>query len=198
MYGTDELDIRSRENVKENAEVFTPTVMVDQMNDLIPDAAWNDPEFCFLEPTCGNGQFLVRILEKRLVHGINVLTALNTLIGMDISELNILDSHKRLYEIVCNWMHQNNYVPQSKEWNVLAMQAIAIVRNNIFKVKDSLSYMENDLKKKKFFAIDPTGNNQFLSLKEQNEKLEIIKEAMKNGFKKKVETKTLEPFFRKE
>ena len=78
--------IRSKENVRNNGEVFTPTHIVDDMLKLIPEKAWKDPSFVFIEPTCGNGQFLVRIFQKRIDADIPVLDALNTIIGMDISE----------------------------------------------------------------------------------------------------------------
>lgn len=44
MYVNDEIDSRSKDNVRENGEVFTPSVIVEDMLDLIPGSAWSDPE----------------------------------------------------------------------------------------------------------------------------------------------------------
>ena len=78
MYAENDLDIRNRDNVRNNGEVFTPTPIVDSMNDLVPLDAWKDKEFVFIEPTCGNGQFLTRIFEKRIANGLTIEEALNT------------------------------------------------------------------------------------------------------------------------
>jgi hypothetical protein len=110
MYAENDLDIRNRDNVRNNGEVFTPTPIVDSMNDLVPKSAWEDKEFVFLEPTCGNGQFLTRIFEKRIANGLSIEEALNTLIGMDITADNIWDSHKRLFELACSYMAKNGIV----------------------------------------------------------------------------------------
>jgi len=121
--------IRSKENVRNNGEVFTPTYIVDDMLKLIPEKAWKDPSFVFIEPTCGNGQFLVRIFQKRIDSNIPVLDALNTIIGMDISEENIIDSRKRLYELASQIKRINK------------AKAKAIIINNIFQVDDSLKVL---------------------------------------------------------
>lgn len=157
-----EIDIRSKENVRNNGEVFTPTHIVDDMLKLIPAKAWKDASFVFVEPTCGNGQFLVRILEKRMSAGISVLDALNTIIGMDISEENITDSRRRLYELVSK-------IRANK------IRARAIICNNIFQVHDSLRVLKEygegigELANKKFVYRDPTGNGQVMNIDERRE-----------------------------
>lgn len=51
--------IKSKERVKEHAEVFTPSWLVKDMCDTIPSEIWENIESTFLEPACGNGNFLV-------------------------------------------------------------------------------------------------------------------------------------------
>ena len=130
MYAENDLDIRNRDNVRNNGEVFTPTPIVDSMNDLVPLDAWKDKEFVFIEPTCGNGQFLTRIFEKRIANGLTIEEALNTLIGMDITKENIWDSHLRLFGLACSYMVKNGIKKGSKEWDEQAVRIIAIVSNN--------------------------------------------------------------------
>jgi transcriptional regulator CtsR len=194
MYGNDEIATRSKENVKDNAEVFTPFKIVDKMLNLLPNSAWADPQCGYIEPTCGNGQFLVKIFEKRIANGIDIITALNTMVGMDISQENILDSHKRLYERVCAEMRVQGITPYKKKWFDMAIQAVAIIRNNIFKVKDSLHYIEHKLENKKFFNFDPTGHNQVLTIKQQETKISKIKSEFRKTKENHLDN-TLAPFF---
>ena len=200
MYAENDLDIRNRDNVRNNGEVFTPTPIVDSMNDLVPESAWKDTEFVFIEPTCGNGQFLTRIFTKRIENGLTIEEALNTLIGMDITADNIWDSHKRLFELACSQMLKNGIKQGSDEWVEQAIRIIAIVRNNIFKVDDSLKVMneygkgKGTLATKRFVYTDPTGNKQTVKPSEVTTKENAIKKALKEH-KDKMNSHTLAPFF---
>lgn len=200
MYAENDLDIRNRDNVRNNGEVFTPTPIVDSMNDLVPLEVWKDTSFVFIEPTCGNGQFLTRIFEKRIANGLSIEEALNTLIGMDITADNIWDSHKRLFELACSYMAKNGIEKGSKAWFEQAVHIIAIVRNNIFKVDDSLKVMNDygkgkgTLVNKRFVYSDPTGSNQTMKPSERLEKETAIKKALKEH-KDKMNSHTLAPFF---
>lgn len=161
---TMEIMTRSKENVRENGEVFTPFPIVDKMLDLIPDECWADPTYCFLEPTCGNGQFLVKMFEKRVAAGVSIEAAFNTMIGMDISVRNILDSHFRLYERACAQMQVDGLKPQGPSWFEAAHRLVAIATNNIFQVKDSLEVLRTGgLDSRRFVFDDPTGNDQILT-----------------------------------
>lgn len=200
MYSENDLDIRNRDNVRNNGEVFTPTPIVDSMNNLVPESAWKDKEFVFIEPTCGNGQFLTRIFEKRIANGLSIEEALNTLIGMDITADNIWDSHKRLYELACLQMLRNGITKWSKEWFKQSIRIVAIVRNNIFKVDDSLKVMNDygngvgTLINKKFVYDDPTGANQIMKPSELLEKENSVKKALLEH-KNTKNSHTLTPFF---
>lgn len=57
--------IKSRKRVQEHAEVFTAEREVNAMLDLVNDELLR-PESTFLEPACGEGNFTVRILERKL------------------------------------------------------------------------------------------------------------------------------------
>jgi len=146
---------------------------------LIPDDAWEDPKYCFLEPSCGNGQFLVKIFDRRISAGISIEGALNTMIAMDITYQNILDCHLRLYERACYQMMVEGMVPQSRAWFSCAVGLIAIVTNNIFLVDDSIEYIKSGkLDSKKFFSVDPTGNDHIFSVDQQKKKLDKINEQL--------------------
>lgn len=57
--------IKSRKRVKDFAEVYTNEREVKAMCDLIPTEIWDNIESTFLEPACGNGNFLVEILARK-------------------------------------------------------------------------------------------------------------------------------------
>lgn len=59
--------VKSSERVRDLGEVFTPISTVQEMLDLLPKNIWAPhPSATFLEPACGDGNFLVAILERKL------------------------------------------------------------------------------------------------------------------------------------
>lgn len=57
--------VKSKQRVADHGEVFTPTWLVDAMLDLVKDET-ERIDSRFLEPACGSGNFLVRILQRKL------------------------------------------------------------------------------------------------------------------------------------
>jgi hypothetical protein len=57
--------IKSKQRVADHGEVFTPAWMVEAMLDLVKDES-ERIDSRFLEPACGDGNFLVRILQRKL------------------------------------------------------------------------------------------------------------------------------------
>jgi N-6 DNA Methylase len=57
--------IRSKERVADHGEVFTPAWMVDAMLNLV-QAETERIDSRFLEPACGSGNFLVKVLKRKL------------------------------------------------------------------------------------------------------------------------------------
>ena len=57
--------IKSKQRVADHGEVFTPAWMVDAMLDLVKGET-ERIDARFLEPACGSGNFLVRILQRKL------------------------------------------------------------------------------------------------------------------------------------
>ena len=92
-----ELLTRSKERVKELGEVFTPAALVSEMLDKMPADTWL-PGKTWLEPSCGTGNFLVQILQRKLAKGHPPLQALSTIYGVDIMKDNVVESRKRLLQ----------------------------------------------------------------------------------------------------
>lgn len=122
------------------------------------------------------------------------------MIGMEINKNTLLESHFRLYERVCSQMMVEGVKPQSKEWFSIAINSVCIIRNNIFKVKDSLAVMNEYnngkglLARKKFVFSDPTGNNETMNETERDALVNTVKKAFADHKNGKF-TKTLAPFF---
>jgi type I restriction-modification system DNA methylase subunit len=56
--------IKSKKRVADHGEVFTPPWMVDAMLDLVKGET-ERVDSRFLEPACGSGNFLVRVLQRK-------------------------------------------------------------------------------------------------------------------------------------
>lgn len=94
--------IKSKDRVNKFAEVFTAEREVKAMCDLIPDDVWQNIDSTFLEPACGNGNFLAEILERKLNLCENVeqgLRALKSIYGIDIQQDNVEESKQRLFDM---------------------------------------------------------------------------------------------------
>ena len=102
--------VRSKERVKDLAEVFTPPHIVESMLDLIDSSGEIEPTVSHLEPTCGDGAFLVQILQRKIswIDSRNadpanraywLMIALSTTVGIDISLRNIRDAQRRLLDL---------------------------------------------------------------------------------------------------
>ena len=79
--------------------VFTPTPLVLAMLNELPDEVWEENK-TFLDPTCGNGNFLIHILNRKIKSGHSPLQALKTIYGLDIMKDNIMECRLRLLKII--------------------------------------------------------------------------------------------------
>ena len=103
-----------KDAVKEFGEVFTPDSIVCDMIDLV-EKNWgniSDEEYIlktYLEPACGDGQFLIRLLERKLNRVKNypieerelaLIKAVSSLYGVDIQIKNVEACKKRMLDII--------------------------------------------------------------------------------------------------
>lgn len=87
---------RDRLRVKATGEVFTPTNLVREVLDNIPNEHFQNPEATFLDNSCGDGQFLGEILIRKLENGHDFETALGTVFGVDLMPDNVAQCKERL------------------------------------------------------------------------------------------------------
>lgn len=87
---------RSKERIKKTSEIFTPPELVEEILDKLPRQVWTDPEKTFLEPSCGNGNFLVAIRNRLLAQGHSEENIFSRLYGVDLMADNIQETKDRL------------------------------------------------------------------------------------------------------
>lgn len=100
--------IKSKNRVKEHGEVFTNEREVKAMLDLLPPMTI---EMTFLEPTCGNGQFLEEILKRKFdlcKKKSDFITALQSVYAIDIMADNIQECKDRVKKLYLSYGQKEN------------------------------------------------------------------------------------------
>ena len=105
-----EQQVKSRQRVADHGEVFTAEREVKAMCDLVkPETERIDSRF--LEPACGDGNFLAEILTRKLAvvrkkyrrsvvdYEMNSLLAVSSLYGVDILADNVEACRQRLFDL---------------------------------------------------------------------------------------------------
>ena len=108
--------VKSKERVANHGEVFTPAWMVEAMLDLVK-AESERIDSRFLEPACGSGNFLVRILQRKLT-AVEIkfgksdfekrhyaMLALMCTYGIELLADNIAECRANMQEIVVDYLH---------------------------------------------------------------------------------------------
>lgn len=89
----------TEEAIKQRGEVFTPDGLVSDMLDKLPVEVFKDPTKTFLDNSCGNGQFLFAVMQRKLKqHGVSHKTVLKTIYGIELDETNAENCRKRLLD----------------------------------------------------------------------------------------------------
>lgn len=96
--------------VKATQEVFTPTPMVQDILVKLDPTLFQDAEQDFIDPTCGDGQFLGEVLIRKLENGIDFETALSSLYGVDLMQDNVELCRDRL---LCGQEHLRHIVEKN-------------------------------------------------------------------------------------
>lgn len=143
--------IKSRSRVREKGEVFTQPREVN--NILALTQATSNRYWRFLEPACGNGNFLEAILRQRLERlkddemewhpknrEFSVLKVLSTIYGVDIAEDNIEECKKRLRGVVFDYLPEKT----TKEF-LFALNEILrtnLIVGDMLKGKEKIFFVE--------------------------------------------------------
>jgi len=107
--------MKSKKRVADHGEVFTPLWMVEAMLDLVKDET-ERIDSRVLEPACGSGNFLVRILQRKLAavqlkfgksdfeRRHYALLALMCTYGIELLEDNIAECRANMLEILADYL----------------------------------------------------------------------------------------------
>ena len=87
---------RDKARTKATGEVFTPTPLVQEILDQLPQEIFTDTAKTFLDPSCGDGQFLAEVLARKMEAGSTFEQALSTIYGVDIMPDNVALCRARL------------------------------------------------------------------------------------------------------
>lgn len=131
--------VKSKQRVADHGEVFTAEREVKAMCDLVADECLRI-DSRFLEPACGDGNFLAEILTRKLdvvtkrykktVYDWerNSLLALGSIYGVDILADNAQGCRDRLFEI---WLKQYKKIGKKECTDEVILSAKFILSRNI-------------------------------------------------------------------
>lgn len=140
--------IKTRDRVRDLAEVYTHEREVHAMLDLIPDMfpSVDEPgnhDRTFLEPACGSGNFLEEILRRKLAtvtaarygrgerYEHRILRCLASVYGIDIDIANVIESRDRLRAVIQS--HLDNDLNTQAPTEGLATAVEVILATNIIR-----------------------------------------------------------------
>lgn len=110
--------VKSKQRVADHGEVFTPAWMVDAMLDLVKEET-ERIDSRFLEPACGSGNFIGKILQRKLAavevkYGKSefernhfALYALMSIYGIELLADNVAECRKNTLEIFSQYTQVN-------------------------------------------------------------------------------------------
>lgn len=89
------------ERIRKYGEVFTPPDIVAHMCDMLEDESPGAfaPDKTFLEPTCGDGAFVVEVLRRKFDNcrtRSDFTTALSSVYGLEIQADNVAECIRRV------------------------------------------------------------------------------------------------------
>lgn len=124
--------IKSKKRVIDHGEVFTPSWLVDIMLDLTEESDRIDARF--LEPACGTGNFLTKVLQRKLAivelksrksdrdKKYLALIAIMSLYGIELLEDNLIECRNRLLGIFSSYLN----IGKANEFYMAASRVLAM------------------------------------------------------------------------
>ena len=131
-----EKQVKSRERVEQHGEVFTNEREVKAMCDLVANEC-DRIDSRFLEPACGNGNFLAEVLSRKLATVKKMyksnhydyerysILAVSSIYGVELLQDNVTECVERLFE---QWNEEYTAVCK-KDCNEAAREAVRFILN---------------------------------------------------------------------
>ncbi|MBM6895562.1 MULTISPECIES: hypothetical protein [Desulfovibrionaceae] len=184
------LQVKSKQRVAAHGEVFTAEREVKAMCDLVADEC-SRIDSRFLEPACGNGNFLAEVLRRKLEvvkrrYGKSrheyeryAVLALSSLYGVDILSDNAEECRIRLLNLWNEEYYNTLAAPVDGELlaavryilerNILCGDALTLLRSDGTPIIFSeWSFISGDLIKRRDFRLDQLMKGEAEKQKQQN------------------------------
>ena len=119
--------VKSDERVKKYGEVYTRPEEINDMLDLLPEMTI---ERTFLEPTCGNGNFVLEILKRKFdlcKKRADYIAALESVYAIDLLEDNVKECRDRV-KVLYNSYGQKENIDFLLETNIFQGNSLAIMK----------------------------------------------------------------------
>ncbi len=125
------IQVKSKDRVKNFGEVFTSKKTVNEMLNLLPKEMFK-PSKTFLEPTCGEGVFILEILKRKFANckkRNDYTIALGSVYGMELQEDNVKICIDNIINLCSEYFKPtkqeieliNNHIIQADSLKVMAM-----------------------------------------------------------------------------
>jgi hypothetical protein len=142
--------IKSRKRVVDHGEVFTSDKEVDSMLDLVQNETYRI-DSRFLEPACGDGNFLVKVLDRKMTaidlkskkneieYSLYLIVAVSSIYGVELLYDNLVECRRRIVEraerkfiSVFNHINQDfiKVIKHIAERNILCGDALTLTKPN--------------------------------------------------------------------
>lgn len=167
MGNNEQKQIKSKARVQERGEVFTNEREVKAMCDLVKDET-ERIDSRFLEPACGNGNFLAEILSRKLAvvaanYGKNLadyekysLVAVSSIYGVDIMADNAQECRERMLGI---WENAYKKLFKSSPTFEECKKAATFILNRNILCGDALTLLDDKGEPIVFSEWSLVGNN---------------------------------------
>ena len=131
--------IKSRERVRDNGEVFTASREVDAMVSLLPASVWSNPSKRFLEPACGHGNIVTQVVKRKITSRLApsaapsseyeffLLRVVASVYGIDISADNVSETRSR----VLGMIQQALPLPRGRQYDAFEASVRHVLNTNI-------------------------------------------------------------------
>ena len=149
---------KSKKRIADHGEVFTNEREVKAMLDLLPQTIWCNTSDTFLEPACGNGNFLAEILSRKLNTALAksqtnksqkspkysqshyerfAVKAVSSIYGIELLADNCVECRERLFNLFLEQYQQ--YFPNTNAQVIAVIQFLFnknIINGNALTLKD--------------------------------------------------------------
>lgn len=195
--------VKSKQRVRDHGEVFTPDFIVKEMLDLVKNET-ERIESRFLEPACGDGNFLAPILERKL--GVvkkkykssqveferNAILAVSSIYGVELLHDNVSTCIERLYKIVDD-MYSKLY---KEKCNDDFRKSVRFVLNRNILQGDALTLKKTDGKEWIIFSEWALVNGSSIKRRDFTYKEILKKESVFEGLFANIDRDTTtDPYF---